>query len=162
MPRPDADVTAAFGAELKERGYDMAAGLKLLFASRFFFAPEHRRTLVKSPVEFVVGAARVFGLKLDGEAAVPALRAMGQDLLAPPNVKGWSGQDDWINTATWIARVRAARHLAGAAEGRFDTDQAWLAFAGGALPAAEKGLLGGAGQRDLVHALLSLPEGHLA
>ncbi len=29
-----------------------------------------------------------------------SLRLMGQDLLAPPNAKGWPGQKAWLNTAT--------------------------------------------------------------
>jgi hypothetical protein len=29
---------------------------------------------------------------------------MGQNLFSPPNVKGWPGQDTWINTSTLLAR----------------------------------------------------------
>jgi uncharacterized protein (DUF1800 family) len=149
-PEPPPDVVAAFGAELQACGYDFQAALKLLFASRCFFAPENRRVLVKSPLEFVAGAARAFGLKLDAAAAVPGLRAMGQDLLAPPNVKGWAGHREWVNTATWIARVREARRLAAGHDGR-GLAAGWEAFAGGAPPAT-----------DRLDALLSTPEAHVS
>jgi hypothetical protein len=33
-----------------------------------------------------------------------AAAAMGQNLFAPPNVKGWPGQETWINTSTLLAR----------------------------------------------------------
>ena len=29
---------------------------------------------------------------------------MGQNLMAPPNVKGWPGGEAWINTNTLLAR----------------------------------------------------------
>jgi len=165
-PEPAADVVKALGAEMKRSGYDTKATLKLLFRSRYFFADQNRRSLVKSPIEYVVGAARTLGAKLDAEDAAPLLRAMGQDLLAPPNVKGWPGQRAWINTTTWLVRVNAARRLAGEVAGRLnerDLERFSRAFCGRPLPEAEKKTLrSGAGKRDLAHALLSLPEAHLA
>ena len=94
---------------------------------------------------------------------MPLLRAMGHDLLAPPNVKGWPGGRDWINTATWLNRVRAARALSAQAKAR-SIDQAALAVLGRPLPGPEGTQLAasGAGKQDLVQALLTLPEAHLA
>ncbi len=40
-----------------------------------------------------------------------AMATMGQDLLAPPSVKGWDGGERWINTATLLARVNFANAL---------------------------------------------------
>jgi hypothetical protein len=33
-------------------------------------------------------------------------------LLAPPNVKGWDGEQKWINSSTWAARVDFGRTVA--------------------------------------------------
>ena len=41
-----------------------------------------------------------------------AFRTMGQDILAPPNVKGWDGGPKWINTDTIQARGKFAASLA--------------------------------------------------
>ena len=163
-PQPTADVVAGFGELLRHSDYDTRAALKHLFGSRLFFAPENRRALVKSPLEYVVGTARALEIKLDAPAAVPALRSMGQDLLAPPNVKGWSGHTDWINTATWLARVNTARQLTQDFGGAGDLDGSARALLGRPLPGSERDRLvsSGAGKRDLAHALLSLPEAHLA
>jgi uncharacterized protein (DUF1800 family) len=166
-PRPKADVVAGFGELLRHSGYDTSTALRHLFGSRLFFAPKTRRALVKSPLEFVVGTARALEIKLDAPAAVPALRAMGQDLLAPPNVKGWPGHTHWINTATWLVRVNAAHALTRDlpdAGGPEDLEDLARALLGRPLPGPERERLAksGAGRRDLVHALLSLPEAHLA
>ena len=46
------------------------------------------------------------GRKLGVLAGLPlAMRSMGQDLLAPPSVKGWDGGETWINTSTLLARI---------------------------------------------------------
>ncbi|MHC4547470.1 MAG: DUF1800 domain-containing protein [Planctomycetota bacterium] len=163
-PQPSAEVIAAFGRLIRHLDYDLKAALRRLFASRLFFDRANRRALIKSPLEFVVGAVRALDLKLDAEAAVPVLRAMGQDLLAPPNVKGWPGHTDWINTATWLTRVDAARRLVGGFDGGRDLDACARALLGRPLPEPERNRFSrnGAGRRDLVHALLSLPEAHLA
>jgi hypothetical protein len=36
---------------------------------------------------------------------------MGQDILNPPNVKGWDGGPLWVNTTTLLARYNFARFL---------------------------------------------------
>jgi uncharacterized protein (DUF1800 family) len=166
-PSPPAAIADAFGDLLRDGGYDIAAALETLFASRYFFDPGRRRALVKSPVEYVVGAARVFGVRLDAAQALPALRAMGQDLLAPPNVKGWPGGESWINTTTWLNRVNAARALVAGAQSGLTiarADRLAHAYCGTALPGSERARVekDGAAGDALAHAVLSLPEAHLA
>ncbi len=163
-PEAPVDATARL---LRESGYDIGHTLRTLLSSRSFYGSAARRSLVKSPLDYLVGAARAFEMAADATAAVPLLREMGQDLLSPPNVKGWPGHGAWINTATWITRVNAAERLAANLEIRHDGEQA-LDHYGRALlgrnpPAAERQALlsAGTGKRDLVHGLLALPEAHL-
>jgi len=168
LPHPPADLVAALGDVMRRNGYDVAATLELVFASRVFYAPDSRRSLVRSPVDFVVGASRSLGFSGDASGLVPLLREMGQDLLAPPNVKGWPGQRDWINTATWLARVAAARRLAEARApgeaGETAVDQYGEALLGRPVPQPERERLsaGGTNPVDVLHAVLSLPEAHLS
>ena len=39
------------------------------------------------------------------------LRQLGQDLLSPPNVKGWPGGEAWINSTTLLARKQFLERL---------------------------------------------------
>jgi hypothetical protein len=41
----------------------------------------------------------------------PRLEAMGQQLYAPPNVKGWVGGHAWLNTATMLVRLNFIESL---------------------------------------------------
>jgi hypothetical protein len=69
-------------------------------------------TQIKSPVQLVVGALREFGVKDANYLAVTqALRQMGQDLLQPPNVKGWDGGRTWINANRVFVRYNRLADL---------------------------------------------------
>ncbi len=111
-PVPDRTEVARLAQAFRDSGYQIKPLLRALFGSDAFWASENRATLVKSPVELLVGAARQIGLPAD-ECRPLALtnRQLGQDLLAPPNVKGWPGHDAWITTATLLARDDALRKL---------------------------------------------------
>ncbi len=76
------------------------------FGSQLFFAPEFRANFIKSPIQFYLGLVQ--DLQLD-VAPIPRmnlnpLRQMGQWLFFPPNVRGWVGGRNWINSATITAR----------------------------------------------------------
>ena len=40
-----------------------------------------------------------------------SMRSMGQDILAPPSVKGWDGEEAWINSATLLNRINFANRI---------------------------------------------------
>ena len=62
-----------------------------------------------TPTAPAVTPQQAAGRKLAVLAGLPnAMRSMGQDLLAPPTVKGWDGGEAWINTSTLLARVNFA------------------------------------------------------
>jgi len=162
-PEPGREAVAQLGTLLRESGYDLSATLRVLLASRLFFSAAARRARIKSPAEYLVGAARTFAIRLDAPRAVEGLRAMGQDLLAPPNVKGWPGHRLWIQTATWLVRLRAADELARAAGG-VDLDEGARALLGRPVAPAERETLatGCANGEETLRGLLALPEAHLS
>lgn len=105
--------------------YELKPVLRALFLSDAFYAEENRAALIKSPVELLVGTARQFGIDgLDTRLFALVGRQLGQDLFGPPNVKGWPGGEDWINSTTLLgrkqvlARVFRAEEMPGADNGR--------------------------------------------
>ncbi|WP_250005621.1 DUF1800 family protein [Actinoplanes sp. M2I2] len=71
-------------------------------------------TLVKQPVEWLIGALR--HLALPPEGAEPVLRALGQVPLRPPSVGGWPEGAAWLTTSSTLTRLRAGQKLAARAE----------------------------------------------
>jgi hypothetical protein len=106
-------------------GYDVAALVRTVLASRHFYSGHAFRRRVKGPVEFVLGAVQAVYRRYDEAAPdyrplpqqvlVRRLGAMGQALLAPPNVKGWPGGRAWLNTSTVLERNNFAADLASGA-----------------------------------------------
>ena len=91
---------------------DIRSVLRCLFRSEAFYSPDVVRTQIKSPVQWLVGALRQLERKEPpGPRALIALRELGQELLAPPNVKGWDGGAAWINTGTLTRRQQWAAVL---------------------------------------------------
>ncbi|WP_305787879.1 DUF1800 domain-containing protein [Symbioplanes lichenis] len=83
-------------------------------------------TLVKQPVEWLLGATRQLGVRIgDLETAqqqrlVGTLRALGQVPLSPPSVGGWPAGTAWLTTASTLTRLKAGRQLAALAPAATD------------------------------------------
>jgi len=104
-PTPDPVEVKRIAARFRDSGYEIQVALRALLTSNAFYAQVNRATLVKSPVELVVGTLRQFRFST-GEMLPFAFTVtqLGQNLFAPPNVKGWPGGDAWINSSTLLAR----------------------------------------------------------
>jgi uncharacterized protein (DUF1800 family) len=102
--------------------YDITALMRTMLSSRHFYSEHAFRQRIKCPVEFVLGAVRAVYRESDEkdreyrplpqEVLVRRLEAMGQQLFAPPNVKGWPGGRAWLNTSTMLARDNFCQALA--------------------------------------------------
>lgn len=92
-------------AVLRDSGYDLRATLRALLLSEAFWASQNRGRLVKSPVDLVAGTVRTLDVTVpDALPLAFIVRNLGQDLFAPPNVRGWPGGEAWINSTTLLAR----------------------------------------------------------
>lgn len=96
---------------IRANNYEFKPVVRSLLGSEIFFSSKALRTQIKSPVQLVVGTARTLGVSVDEHALVMAARGLGQDLLYPPNVKGWDGGETWINTQTLLLRYNFAGYL---------------------------------------------------
>ena len=132
-PTPDPVEIRKIAAALRGAGYQIRPALKLVFLSEAFWSQQNRASLTKAPVDFVIGTLRT--LMVDVPDALPlalSLRHLGQDLFAPPNVRGWPGGEAWINSSSLLARKQfierllRASEMNGMAQMHFDSSR-WLA-----------------------------------
>lgn len=134
-PQPDPSEVRRLAQVFRDGGYEIRPLLRALLLSEAFWASEHRGTLIKSPVELIVGTLRRFDLAAPTDKELVSLgRQMGQDLFDPPNVKGWPGYTAWIDADRLLARER---FLQGLTRGLDDEGpgQAWAGLGGPALTA---------------------------
>jgi uncharacterized protein (DUF1800 family) len=104
---PAPGLIAPLADEFRRGGGSIGHVVGVILRSRHFFAAENRRQRIKGPVEFCLGMARATELARAGLsllALAAACGRMGQELFAPPNVKGWDGGPSWLNTSTMIER----------------------------------------------------------
>jgi len=109
---PSEQLNDALAAEFKNGGNQFKPVLRAMFLSEAFYAPSIVRNQVKSPVQWLVGSVRVLERELPPPLVCFGLtRNLGQDLFAPPNVKGWDGGLSWITTNNLLARYNDAATL---------------------------------------------------
>ncbi len=110
-PADEAEVRRLAGV-LRDSGYSIGKLMQAMLSSDAFYAPEHRAVLIKSPVEFVVGTLKQFDIDAPNlRPFVLASALLGQNVFAPPNVKGWPGGEAWINSATLLGRKQLIDRL---------------------------------------------------
>jgi uncharacterized protein (DUF1800 family) len=108
-----AEHVSALGDAWRASGFELRALIRQFFRSRLFFAPEFRGNLIKSPVQFYLGFVQDMQLDIVPipRLTIIPLRQMGQALFYPPNVRGWVGGRQWINSSTITARRQFVESL---------------------------------------------------
>jgi hypothetical protein len=110
MPSPE--LNEALAATFRANGNNFKPLLRAMFHSEEFYAADIIRNQVKSPVQWLVGSVRVLECELPPPVVSwGILKQLGQDLFAPPNVKGWDGGVTWITTNTLLTRYNVAQAL---------------------------------------------------
>jgi uncharacterized protein (DUF1800 family) len=101
---PEPQLVDAVAKLILKNDYNLRPVMSTLLRSNVFYSGRAYRALVKSPVEFVIGTYKAFGLPEIDPSAQRALAQMGQMLFYPPNVAGWPGGANWLTSQTVIAR----------------------------------------------------------
>lgn len=113
---PAPQLVDSLAAHFRNHDLDTGELLRAIFNHPEFYSPRARATQIKSPVQWLVQAARETGRRLlPPGLALPLGAELGQNLFMPPSVKGWDGGPAWINSATLISRSNTARLFAVAA-----------------------------------------------
>ncbi len=111
---PDEEMIDRIASTYLKSKYNIGKTMEVLLSDPLFLSERSYHAKIKSPAELVVGTVKTMQLrKLDGD--LPSIMArMGQDLLEPPNVKGWDGGPAWIATDTMMERFNFAARITGA------------------------------------------------
>ena len=110
---PPALIDRMSQAFLKKDG-DIREVLRVMFRSPEFWSPEAYRAKVKTPLEFVVSAARATGAEVtDGQPFIRELNQLGMPLYAMQPPTGYSMKAEaWVNSSALLGRMNFALALA--------------------------------------------------
>lgn len=104
---PDENHVKELAAHFYEQKYDIGALMKRLFNAEWFYAPENTGNKIKSPVEFLVNMSREFHVTYNKPQILIQLQSsLGQYLFNPPNVAGWPGGRNWIDSSSLMLRMK--------------------------------------------------------
>ena len=97
----------------RDSDYEIPVLLRAVLTSQAFWALENRATIVKSPVDLLVGGIRSTGILPEWWAALPnRMASLGQNLFEAPNVAGWPGGQDWVTPSRMLLRGEMLSDLA--------------------------------------------------
>lgn len=135
---PEPQLVTAVAKMITKYNYDLKPVMSTLLRSNVFYSGRAYRSLVKSPVEFVIGTYKAFNISQVDDRAQNALRQMGQVLFYPPNVAGWPGGANWLTSQTVIAREN---FLASMVNSPMMTQVGWMSDVPTQAPQAAKTLV---------------------
>ena len=97
--------------------YDIMGLLDAIFTSDWFYEPANMGAKIKSPIELWAGIRRAVPMQVGNpESQLLLQKALGQVLFYPPNVAGWPGGRQWIDSSSLMLRLRIPQLLLDSAE----------------------------------------------
>ncbi|MBS1724868.1 MAG: DUF1800 domain-containing protein [Armatimonadetes bacterium] len=133
-PNPEPKVIEPVAKKFRDSGLDIKALVRAIVESPEFFGPKAERGLIKNPVTFCLSTLRQLGVganhakRLESDATITgprtvgpaglvlqATKAMGMELMYPPDVSGWKTGEAWISSATMVERLKWSDRLFGEA-----------------------------------------------
>jgi hypothetical protein len=112
-PDPEPELVQGLAKTFRSSGYELKPVLRQLFLSEAFYSDRAMCTQIKSPVQLMVQMSADLGIDQPPyEYMASAAATLGQNLLHPPNVKGWDGNEAWINANTLLGRYNQPERLA--------------------------------------------------
>jgi len=95
-----------------QSGYDIKKLMEDIFTSDWFYDEKNIGTKIKSPVELIAGIRRFLPMEMENDQAQLLFqRTLGQILFYPPNVAGWPGGKNWIDSSSLMLRLRIPQIL---------------------------------------------------
>ena len=97
--------------------YDIQKLLNDIFESSWFYDEKNIGGRIKSPIDLLVGIQRLIPMQLEKpQIQLLFQQSLGQVLFYPPNVAGWPGGKNWIDSSSLMLRMRIPQVLTNADE----------------------------------------------
>jgi len=126
-PDPDPAMIETLAMKWRSSGMNIKDMVRWIMESPEFYSDRAERAIIKNPADFVFPIARQLGFggaavtrmkdseatgqRAAGGAIAPLIqstKAMGMELMYPPDVDGWVSGQSWISTATMVERIKFA------------------------------------------------------
>jgi uncharacterized protein (DUF1800 family) len=107
----------ALADQFYKSGYDISDLMETIFVADWFYDSKNVGAHIKSPVELLVGLRHMLGVQFDQpQPQIFVQRTLGQLLFYPPNVAGWPGGKNWIDSSSLLFRMQLPNYILKATE----------------------------------------------
>ncbi len=103
---------------LRSNNYEIAPLMKILLKSKLFYSDDIISSLVKNPLDLMLGSVKMLNINFDPSVITTRLNyiitqasAAGQYILDPPDVQGWVGYRQWLSTISMPTRNAFAESI---------------------------------------------------
>jgi hypothetical protein len=111
-PAPSPALVTELANRFRADKFNLRSLMSTILRSRYFYSDAAIGTLVKNPVEFVIGAMRGTNTSVNSYRTLSArIVAMGYPLLRYTNPFGLEDGDAWLDSSTIVARANFANEL---------------------------------------------------
>ncbi len=117
---PSSELLSPLVERFKSADYTIESIVEMILKSRLFLSGWSIGRKVRSPIELVIGWMRTMKCSSNLGFVSDRLRTLGQAVFFPPNVKGWEGGRNWINSSTLVGRANLIYDLIHHENTRFD------------------------------------------
>ncbi len=111
-PYPDKDKIKEYSKYFYESDYNIKNLMTKIFSESYFYETGNINSFIKSPVELLAGLMKFFNITFSSNKSPLAVqKILGQILLNPPNVAGWKGGKNWIDSSSLLFRMNLAEYF---------------------------------------------------
>ena len=104
---PDQTIVQEIAQLMVKENYELKPILLRLLTSQHFFDEKFYGAMIKSPLDLIIGTARLLNIKaIKVDYGLTAMAALNLDLLNPPDVEGFKMHHNWITTTTLPTRQK--------------------------------------------------------
>ncbi|MEW6652444.1 MAG: DUF1800 domain-containing protein [Bacteroidota bacterium] len=104
---PNTEYVKQLAEVMRNSSFNLKPVLSAMLKSQYFHSVDIRGAKIKSPIEFLVSLLRFFNIAYDNDLLNhirTKSRELEQEILNPPDVRGWEGQRKWMNTTVYPTR----------------------------------------------------------
>jgi len=104
---PDESHVEELADHFYKHQYNITSVITKLCHASWFYSSKNVGNKIKSPVELLVGMSREFRVTYRKPRVLTQLQSsLGQYLFNPPNVAGWPGGKNWIDSSSLMLRLK--------------------------------------------------------
>lgn len=105
--KPDSEFIKELSNIFYNSDYNVEKLLRRMLESEYFFDENNIGIRIKSPIEIIVELIKVLKLNFENPEVILVMeKSLNQILFNPPNVAGWAGGKQWIDSSTLLFRIQ--------------------------------------------------------